>query len=123
MALARLGVPRVVALDVDPAVLPIARANLARNGAGGVVVLGGTAAAVRGRFDLVVANLLADAIVAEAAALRAAVAPGGRLVVSGVLWSQVDAVGAALSGWDVLATHAEDEWRTLVFERALERAS
>ena len=123
MALARLGVPRVVALDVDPAVLPIARANLTRNGAGGVVVLGGTAAAVRGRFDLVVANLLVDAIVAEATALGAAVAPGGRLVVSGVLSSQVATVAAAFSGWDVVATHADDEWRTLAFERALERAS
>ena len=30
LALARLGVPRVVALDVDPTVLPLARANLAR---------------------------------------------------------------------------------------------
>jgi ribosomal protein L11 methyltransferase len=118
MALARLGVPRVVALDVDAAVLPVARANLAQNGATGVAVLGGTLAAVRGRFDLVVANLLADAIVAEAARLDLAVAPGGRLVVSGVLAPQVGGVSAALAGWAVVATHAEDEWRTLVLERA-----
>ena len=77
LALARLGVPRVVALDVDPAVLPLARENLARNGAPQVLLFAGTAAAVRGRFDLVVANLLADTLIDEAPALAAAVG-GGR---------------------------------------------
>src|SRR4029077_2311524 len=77
MALARLGVPRVVAFDLDAGVLPLARENLARNGAGAVLLAAGTVEAVRGRFDLVVANLLADALIDEASALAATVAPGG----------------------------------------------
>src|SRR5206468_1583797 len=107
LALARLGVKRVVALDTDPAVVPLARANLARNGAARVALLAGPLAAVRGRFDLVVANLLADAIVAEAGALARAVGPGGRLVVSGLAAEQLPAVRAAYPGWRVAETRAE----------------
>jgi ribosomal protein L11 methyltransferase len=118
LAAARLGVARVVAIDTDVAVLPLARANLARNGADGVLVAGGSAAAVRGGFDLVVANLLADALVTDAAALARVLAPGGRLVVSGVTAAQIAPVLAAWPAWQVVETRAEDEWRTLALERA-----
>src|SRR5262245_39261748 len=84
-ALARLGVSRVAALDVDSAVLGTARENLAQNGARHVALFAGTVASVRGAFDLVVANILADTLVAEAAALGAVTAPGGHLVLSGLL--------------------------------------
>ena len=116
-ALARLGVPRVVALDADTAVLPLARAMLARNGAAHVRVFAGTVGAVRARFDLVVANILADTLVGEAAALAAAVAPGGRLVLSGLLADQVPRVVGAFSGWHVAAERADEAWRTLRLER------
>jgi ribosomal protein L11 methyltransferase len=116
MALARLGVPRVVAFDLDAGVLPLARENLARNGAGAVLLAAGTVAAVRGRFDLVVANLLADALIDEACALAATVAPRGRLIVSGILDSQADTVAAA-SPLRVTATRAAGPWRTLRLER------
>jgi ribosomal protein L11 methyltransferase len=117
-AASRLGIPRVVALDLDAEVLPLARENLARNDAAGVLLLVGRPDAVRGRFDLVVANLLADALVVEAPALTAAVAPGGRLVVSGLLDVQVAVVLAAYPGWSVAAERAGDAWRTLRLVRA-----
>jgi ribosomal protein L11 methyltransferase len=117
LALARLGVARVVAVDTDPAVLPIARATCRANGASGVALVAGSVAAVRARFDLVVANLLADALVADAPVLAAAVAPAGRLVVSGVLDAQMSAVTAVYDGWHVTETRAEDDWRTLTLER------
>ena len=115
MALARLGVPRVVALDLDSRVLPLARENLVRNGAGAVMLAAGTAGAVRGRFDLVVANLLADVLIDEALVLAAAVAPGGRLIVSGILDTQTDTVAAA-SPLRVTATRQAGPWRTLRLE-------
>ena len=117
LALARLGVPRVVALDHDAAVLPIARANLARNGAGGILLVGGAIAAIRARFDLVVANLLADAIVASAPALGELVAPAGTLVLSGLLVSQIAAVEAAYPAWRVTARRGDATWVTLTLAR------
>jgi ribosomal protein L11 methyltransferase len=116
-ALARLGVPRVVALDSDVDTLPLARANLLRNDAGNVTLLGGRIAAVRARFDFVVANLLADALIAEAGALTAAVAPRGRLVASGVLDVQAASVAQAFGGLRLTATRAAGPWRTLRLER------
>ena len=118
LALARLGVERVVALDTDPAVLPLARENLDRNGASRVAVLGGSLAAVHGTFDLVVANLLAEAIVAEAAGLAHAVSAGGYLILSGLLAPQVAAVGAAYPRWRITGTRGDDVWRTLTLERS-----
>src|SRR5262249_15196368 len=112
-ALARLGVPLVVAIDTDVAVLALARANLVRTGAGGVTVVGGGVAALNTRFDLVVANLLADALVAEADALTARLAPGGRLVVSGLLDVQADAVARAFPALRVTGTRAAGPWPTL----------
>ena len=117
LALARLGVPRVIGLDHDAAVLPIARANLARNGAGGVLLVGGAIAAIRARFDLVVANLLADAIVASAPALGGLVAPAGTLVLSGLLVSQIAAVEAADPAWRVTARRGDATWGTLTLAR------
>ncbi len=117
-ALARLGVPRVVALDVDPAAIAVARANLRRNAAEGVLLLAGGPAAVRARFGLVVANLLAQALIAEARALVAAVADAGHLVVSGLLASQVPAVLAAYPGFRVAHERCEASWATLRLVRA-----
>jgi ribosomal protein L11 methyltransferase len=118
LALARLGVPRVVAIDSDPQVVPLARENLARNGAAGVALVAGTAADLAARFDLVVANLLADVLVREAEALAARVEPGGCLVVSGLLASQAPAVAAAYCGWRIAAEHRDEDWCTLVLRRA-----
>jgi ribosomal protein L11 methyltransferase len=115
MALARLGVPRVLALDLDARVLPLARENLVRNGAEDVMLAAGTVGSVRTRFDLVVANLLADVLIDEASALGAAVAPGGRLIVSGILDTQADTVAAA-SPLRRTATRAAGPWRTLRLE-------
>lgn len=116
-AMARLGVPHVVAVDNDPAVLDLARVNLALNRASQVRVVGGTAGSVRGPFDLVVANLLLDVIVGDAAALAAQVAPGGRLILSGLLATQVEAAAAAFPGWTVTASRGDDPWRALRLAR------
>ena len=118
LALARLGVPHVVAVDDDPQVLPVARENLARNGAARVALIAGTAAAVSDRFDLVVANLLADTLVREAAVLAARVAAGGHLVLSGLLASQAEAVAAAFPGWRVAGDYRAEGWCTLVLRPA-----
>jgi ribosomal protein L11 methyltransferase len=116
-ALVRLGVPRVVALDTDAAVVPVARANLRRNRAGAVALLAGGVAAVQAQFDLVVANILADALIAEAGTLESVVAPSGQLVVSGVLDTQADAVVAAFPALRLSATRAAGPWRTLRLRR------
>jgi ribosomal protein L11 methyltransferase len=112
-AAARLGVTRVVAVDIDPSAMPVARDTLLRNGAAGVRLLAGGLEAVRGRYDLVLANLLADTLIAEATALAERTAPAGFVIASGILEHQVDAVAAAFRPWRVLHVRADGPWRTL----------
>ena len=109
--------PCVVALDVDAAVLPRARANLDCNGAREVRLFCGRADACRARFDLVVANLLADALVHDAAALASVTANDGRLVISGLLDTQIEVVTAAFAGWRTARVRSDDRWRTLALAR------
>jgi len=102
IALAKLGVKEVAALDLDPQAIAAARGNLRRNALSSRVKLacGDLTRAVpappAGRdFPLVVANLYVDALVALAPAITSRTAPGGHLVTSGVLRSQQARVRAA----------------------------
>ncbi len=87
IAARRLGAGRVVASDVDPEALRVARENAAANGVD-LEVTGAEVGAIAGPFDLVVANILANTLVALAPALAAQVAPGGTLHLSGILREQ-----------------------------------
>jgi ribosomal protein L11 methyltransferase len=98
LALAAAGLwpdARVVALDNDPVAVAVALENVAENGAGDRVEAStDDLAAVAGQFDLVLANIQADVLTALAAPLAARVAPGGWLVLSGLLAEQAAPVAA-----------------------------
>jgi ribosomal protein L11 methyltransferase len=85
---------RGVALDIDPISVGAARENLERNGIASVAVSDDTLAATVGPFDLVVANIQADVLESLAAELAARVAPGGALVLSGLLAPQAEPVAS-----------------------------
>lgn len=87
MAMARLGVGRVVAVDVDPLAVEAARENLRANRLHErVEVLEGSLAAVGTQvFPLVVANLTGTALRENARELAARVCAQGALLVSGIL--------------------------------------
>jgi len=69
------------------------------------------------RFDLVLANILAEPLIELAPQLAAALKPGGALVLSGLLTIQADAVAAAYTalGLDEPRRIVRDEWSALVF--------
>jgi ribosomal protein L11 methyltransferase len=94
IAARKLGAGRVAANDDDPVAVEVARENAARNGAS-VELTGAPVGAIAGLFDVVVANILANVLVALAPALAAKVAPGGVLLLSGLLHAQEDEVRAA----------------------------
>ncbi len=114
LAMRKLGVRRVAAVDDDPIAREATRKTFA-DGDGGAVAVGSSLAAVRGRFDLVVANLFADLLVELAPLLRAHTADGGRLVVSGLLARQEEAVRRALvaQGFRVARRTSRATWVTL----------
>ena len=105
------GAATAVAVDIAPAAVSTTRANADANGVGESVSVSTTdLAAVEGSYDLVVANILAPTLVALAANLRRVLAPGGALVISGILAQAHAHVLAALAPLRVVATDELNGW-------------
>jgi ribosomal protein L11 methyltransferase len=112
IAAAKLGAARVEAVDIDPLALETSRANAALNGLALRAEL--PDALGDSRYDIVMANILSQPLMILAPALAARVAPGGRLVLSGILDSQADDVISAYAGLLKLTTLAREEGWALV---------
>ena len=93
IAAARLGAASVVGVDIDPQALVATRDNAARNRV--EVEVRASSDARPAPAGVVVANILSSPLKLLAPVLVDLVAPGGALVLSGVLERQVDEVSAA----------------------------
>jgi ribosomal protein L11 methyltransferase len=120
IAARKLGAGRVVGNDTDPVAVRVARENAARNGVELELVLE-PAPAIPGAFDLVVANILANTLVELAPALAARLAPGGVLLLSGLLAGQEGEVRSACEAQGLVPERARDaargEWRLVALRR------
>ncbi len=101
--------------DDDPLALRVAREKAGRNEGAFVLVPAGQEPARR--HDIVVANILANTLVSLAPSLQNWVAPGGRLLLSGLLVSQADEVAAAFAPLHELPRRREGDWMLLEFEQ------
>jgi ribosomal protein L11 methyltransferase len=116
---------RVLANDIDRRAVEVARANARANAAGplvNVVHAGGLTARrlrERGPFDLVLANILLPPLRRLAAPIARRLAPGGHVILSGLLATQAPAAIAAyrMQGLELAASIPLDEWITLVLVR------
>jgi ribosomal protein L11 methyltransferase len=85
-----LGAARARAIDVDPDAIAVTRENAARNGMGDRIEVDETpVAAMTESYPVVVANIESKTLVSLAPALIDRVAPGGLLVLSGILAPEV----------------------------------
>ena len=99
VAAARLGAAPVAASDVDREANDASRHHARLNGVRLAVVRADGGRGFRaGSFDLVLANLMALLLVDRAAEIRALLAPGGSLVLSGLLVEDVAFVRDAFEG-------------------------
>ncbi len=113
MAAAKLGATRVMGTDNDPEAVRVAVENAAKNDMQDKIQLSGDdLPQITETFDLVVANILAGPLVDMAPALTAKMAPGGRLMLSGILGTQAETVKAAYiaQGLKDVQITARDEW-------------
>ena len=122
MAAALFGCTEVMAVDNDPDAVAVARQNVAHNHLGARIELAATPVAeIRGSFQLVAANIVHDVLVDLAPDLTRLTAPGGSLVLAGILNGGQEAhivqVYAAL-GCRVHARRSQDEWVALELLRA-----
>jgi ribosomal protein L11 methyltransferase len=118
IAAAKLGAARVVATDVDPVALRVAEENARRNGVAPELA---TPDAVSGSFGIIVANILANTLVALAPELAARLEPGGTLLLSGILADQEAEVRAAYVAQGLSPQRPLDardgEWRLVAMRR------
>ena len=119
IAARKLGAGRVAANDDDPVALGVAAENAGRNGVA-IELTADPPEAIAGGFDLVVANILANVLVELAPGLVARLAPGGDLVLAGVLVPQEEQVRAPFlgAGLEPLPGERHGEWSLLRFRRA-----
>ncbi len=120
------GAAHVLAVDNDPDVIEIVNENAARNGlSSGVSAREGVAASIDERFPWVLANIEARVLVPFAEDIAGLVAPGGWLVLSGILVAEEERVRDHYAALSVGLTHVEtarreggpDGWIALVFRR------
>jgi ribosomal protein L11 methyltransferase len=114
IAAKKLGCNPVVGTDIDPQAMVAARSNAEINAVDITFALPDDAVPMLGadaRYDIVMANILANPLQVLAPALVQRIRPGGQIVLSGVLSRQADEVIATYSQWLTLSVWKEsDGW-------------
>ena len=129
LAALRLGAKSAIGVDIDPKAEDIARENAAYNGyaAPEFTALTGNVTEdkelmkrlAKGRYDLVLVNIVADVIIGLAPILPAFLNEESVLICSGILDVRYEEVVAALqrAGLTVTATRAKEDWRCVSAKR------
>lgn len=121
---------RIAASDIDPVSIEVSEENAGIN----AVPLGRARGQVelvvapgmdhprlqaRAPYDLVIANILAGPLIELAPSIGVTLAPGGRLILAGLLGSQADAVASAYRRQGLMASFriTHGEWPTLVMRK------
>lgn len=113
---ALMGATHIDAVDIDPAAVKATQDNAAHNG---VLLHTGLPAQAQGVYDVVLANILATPLKLLAPLLSAHVAPGGWLVMAGILARQADDISAAYApGLTVQVADQEEGWVLMCAQRA-----
>lgn len=115
----KLGASSALAIDVDPDAIAAARLNAGKNGCADRITLslGGPETLPAGtRFSLVMANLLTHTHLGLVAQYERLVAPGGLLVLGGILADERQSVTDALrpAAFDLVAVRVVDGWASLL---------
>lgn len=123
LSAAKLGYRDIVAFDNDPEAVHVSEENAVLNDLAGRTKFftGDLVGGLAGRqAELVLANIQADVLMRFARELLGAVAPGGQLVLSGILATELETVrvkfAAAAPGWNV-DSRVLGEWSDSAFRR------
>lgn len=122
IAAAKLWHVPVLAVDIDPVSVQVAQENMVLNRVDSLVSceagVGYGSVGVRGQYDLIIANILARPLVAMAADLKRHLAPGGMVVLSGLLVRQENMVLWAhrMQGIKLVKRIRKGHWSTLILQ-------
>ena len=111
---ALLGAGSVLAIDIDPDAVRVARENVAHNGVDQIVTVqqGDLLRQVSATCEICVANIISDIIISFARPLREHIRENGLFICSGIVRDRGPEVRAALleAGFTVLKEEHRGEW-------------
>jgi len=110
------GAKSIDAVDIDPAAVTSSRDNATANG---VTLNTGLPELAQGEYPLVIANILATPLKLLAPLLCAHIAPGGHIILAGILERQADELKAAYAPWVALeVSDSEDGWILMTAQKS-----
>jgi ribosomal protein L11 methyltransferase len=119
LAAAKLGASRIVATDIDPLAVRVAKENFVRNQAQEQIQVYESDLLERPlpvKFNLVVANIITNAILQVIPSLSKVLEPGGLFLASGIIEERFSEVSSALeqNGFRLSKYITEDGWVGLI---------
>ena len=120
MAASLLGAGRILALDIDPDAVEVARENLVLNQMSDLIECGTSPLeALTERFDIILANILAEELVRLAPYLTERLLSGGALILSGILAEKESLVrkGFASQPLKYVRTACAGEWVAMLYRK------
>jgi len=114
----------VLASDIDPVAVEVARDNAISNGTGPLVravVADGLANPILARaapYDLLIANILAGPLTQLAPSIIRSLAPGAVLLLSGLLYNQEKLVTSFYRSLRYVGARRSGPWSALVYEKS-----
>ena len=114
IAALKLGAAHALAVDIDPQAVIATTDNARRNGVADRLTVCTVAEMTPAPTDVLLANILAEPLVALAPSLAALVKPGGHLVLSGLLTQQAPQVAMPYQPWfDIDPVSIREDWARL----------
>ena len=116
IAAAKLGAKNVIMTDIDECAITAAEQNIKLNGVQNAkVYLKNLLDDNTVKGDVIVANIMAEVLIAFAAGLKSNLNLGGRVILSGILTDRLDKVIAAYKaqGFTLLDTKIKGEWAAI----------
>ncbi|HEY3490564.1 MAG TPA: 50S ribosomal protein L11 methyltransferase [Candidatus Deferrimicrobiaceae bacterium] len=120
IATAKLGATEVLGLDNDPLAVEVCVENATVNGVQDVFRAAATPVQeAEGTFDLVIANIIAEILIDMKQALLARLAPGGRVLLSGILDEKSGMVREEFEaeGAKLVEERRSGQWAALLLSR------
>ncbi|MBS1700290.1 MAG: 50S ribosomal protein L11 methyltransferase [Armatimonadetes bacterium] len=115
-----IGAAKVLAIDIEPLAVEVARENFTLNGVEAEVAVGDvTELELESGWDIVVSNIISATLINLAPDAHYALKPGGKWIVSGIIdqnWADVQKA-AKTCGFTLETFRQEDGWTAGVFSK------
>lgn len=115
----KLGAKNTTSVDIDEVAVKVAKKNAELNGVTDITVKAGNLTdVVTGKYDLIVANIIADIIILLSEDVDKYMKQDSIFISSGIIKDRVEDVKNALKGkFDILETKEEKEWVAMVCKK------